>query len=282
MTAIDELVKRGHFLESPDGVLYAYVNANWPAGGSELRVVNSASGRLVAAARFSEIIGPLQWTEEGLATKEANGTLKVRVRVAEVTDRGGPGKEPNAEGSNVPGPLATHAERVSPAPAQREETLPASQPNIVTEFTQLRDRYVGAKTQLRRTREALDGLISETRKQQPELTVNDAKKRHPTALQAAEEARKDAQQAERLYVAKLELLKIDLRAAERSVASAQATLERLTKLHQAGLAPQHEVDEPAALLDEAEHAYQRARTVYELFRSISDDEPTPGEQAQEE
>jgi hypothetical protein len=71
--------KRGHFVESADGKLYAYANVNFPHGPSQIHVFESATGSLLADVNIAQAAGPLVFTEEGLATREEPGKLELRI-----------------------------------------------------------------------------------------------------------------------------------------------------------------------------------------------------------
>jgi hypothetical protein len=77
--AILDMNKRGHFIESPDGKLYAYANVNFPHGPSHIFVRDCATGELVADGMARTPVGPLQFTDEGVASREAGDRLELRV-----------------------------------------------------------------------------------------------------------------------------------------------------------------------------------------------------------
>jgi hypothetical protein len=83
--AIEELETRGHFIVSTDGTRYAYVNSNRPNGPSIIRVVDSATGVLLGTALINSLVGPIEFTAAGVATRESDGVLKTRVPLTETS-----------------------------------------------------------------------------------------------------------------------------------------------------------------------------------------------------
>jgi len=76
--AVARLKERGHFIESPNGKLYAYANVN-PGGVSMIRVIDSATCKLVATGMINSVVAPLEFTDDGVASREADGELQLRV-----------------------------------------------------------------------------------------------------------------------------------------------------------------------------------------------------------
>jgi hypothetical protein len=76
---VAEMKKRGHFIQSTDGSVFAYANIHQRSSSSHIRVVDSATGKLVGAATVGSIVGPLEFTDEGVASREADGVLELRV-----------------------------------------------------------------------------------------------------------------------------------------------------------------------------------------------------------
>jgi hypothetical protein len=76
---VAELKKRGHFIESTDGRFYAYANTDLRSRSSHIRVVDSATGKLIGAATINSVVGPLEFTDDGVASRETDGVLQLRV-----------------------------------------------------------------------------------------------------------------------------------------------------------------------------------------------------------
>jgi len=122
---IEHLTRDGHFVESPDGKLFAWVNKffpNGPSGACEIRVSESATGRLVAAAKFASPVGMLKFTDEGVCTPEDGGVLKLLVPLPKVT--GSAGNEgqrldvPDSPASDSPAPQAVESKTAHSIPTQ--------------------------------------------------------------------------------------------------------------------------------------------------------------------
>jgi hypothetical protein len=81
-TRVGELSARGHFVGSPDGKLYAYVETSGdgiPEGTAEIRVCDARTGQRLAAAKIKAPAGKLRYFNEGVATEDADGTIKLRI-----------------------------------------------------------------------------------------------------------------------------------------------------------------------------------------------------------
>jgi hypothetical protein len=91
---IGELNKLGHFAETSDGKLYAHVSSNHPHGPSIIRVVDSLTGELVATATINSVVGPIHFTEEGVASREADGSVQLRVPLTRRDSNDGDVREP--------------------------------------------------------------------------------------------------------------------------------------------------------------------------------------------
>jgi serine/threonine protein kinase/Mg-chelatase subunit ChlD len=75
-----ELLERfGHFVVSKDGKTYASVDGNYPRGPSTIVVRDAETGEKLGEAYTEKLAGPLQFTDEGVATREAEGKLILRV-----------------------------------------------------------------------------------------------------------------------------------------------------------------------------------------------------------
>jgi hypothetical protein len=110
---IEHLTRDGHFVESPDGKLFAWVNKffpNGPSGACEIRVSDSVTGRLVATAKFTSPVGPLKFTDEGVCAPEDGGVLKLLVPLPKGTGPAGDG-EP---GPDVPDSPASDSAALHP------------------------------------------------------------------------------------------------------------------------------------------------------------------------
>lgn len=88
---IGQLIKEGHFISSSDGKMYAYLeltSATTSTGNMEIRVCDAAIGKLMAAAKVASPVGRLQFTDEGVATREPDGAIIVRVPLRKTTTSG--------------------------------------------------------------------------------------------------------------------------------------------------------------------------------------------------
>jgi hypothetical protein len=64
--AIEAMTALGHFVESPDGRFFVYANSNRPRGPSEIRLIDSATGRPVATTTVSFAVAALEFTDSGV------------------------------------------------------------------------------------------------------------------------------------------------------------------------------------------------------------------------
>jgi hypothetical protein len=76
---IAELDKQGHFIESEDGKLYAYADVTRSSGPSLVSLIDAATGKALGRARVNAVVGPLFFTKDGVASREAGGKVIVRV-----------------------------------------------------------------------------------------------------------------------------------------------------------------------------------------------------------
>jgi hypothetical protein len=88
-TVVAELQNRGHFIESADGRFYAYANVDQRLGRSVIRVIDSKTGKLVATGMINARVGPLQFTNEGVASREADNSIQFRVPLKKHATRDG-------------------------------------------------------------------------------------------------------------------------------------------------------------------------------------------------
>jgi hypothetical protein len=124
------LTKQGRFIESADGKLYAYVNVNWPAGPSVIRVIDSATGKLLGTAMVNSIVRALQFTDDGVASRERDNKLELRVPLKRGAASDGDVFEPLATNPNPLDPVAAaldpeFLEKYSTAPQTRFAELAA-------------------------------------------------------------------------------------------------------------------------------------------------------------
>jgi hypothetical protein len=254
---VAQLKEDGHFIESADGKFYAYANTNRPAGPSEIRVLDAATGRLIATGTMNSVVGRLHITEDGIASKEADAALQLRVplrspRRSGASDSAGPDKlEPLADGTNTD----TLKRYAAAAAAQSRVADLTSNSTLVSEYNELRSQYVRAIGPYARATEQLKSVASKS----------------PTEdliRQEVERARPAVDEVERLLQAKLRLLEIDRRAAVLAVEHAKAKLAQLTELHNKRVVPTADVRAQQAEVQAAELSIERAETIIELFESI--------------
>ncbi|HEX5103129.1 MAG TPA: hypothetical protein VFV87_04930, partial [Pirellulaceae bacterium] len=81
---VGELAARGHFVGSPDGKLYAYVETsgdNMPERSALVRVCDVRTGQRVAGTRIKPPVGKLRFFNHGVFTEDADGKLTLRIRL---------------------------------------------------------------------------------------------------------------------------------------------------------------------------------------------------------
>jgi hypothetical protein len=79
---VEDLMKRGHFAQSEDGTMWALVIADPDTGttkGEAIIQLRRADGSLLETVEVPRSVGALRFTKEGLATTEADGSLKLRI-----------------------------------------------------------------------------------------------------------------------------------------------------------------------------------------------------------
>jgi len=253
---IDELHLRGHILIPRDKPWYAYVNANIPNGPSEVRVVDAESGNLIASARVREVVGHLEITDEGIATREPEG-LKLRVSLkTRTTPTGQPVYDPMSALAptgvpGVPGDLDLWRALQQTVHAKALPVL-GGDASTLGEYIQIRQQLEQAREALRRLENQFDPF--------PEPHV-------------LSEAKETVQQTQRLLDAKLSLLELDRQAAKITLAAIQQKLERLTELYKKNAVSLSEVEETRTAQQAAEVELQRAETLYKLFEAIRESKP---------
>jgi hypothetical protein len=240
------MTERGHFVLSLDLKYYAYANVQQPSGPSVVRVVDSATGKLVATATANSIIGKLTFAEGILYWQDGDTTVHLRIpQSPKVAPR------PSGAGPNV---------------------LPTT---ITSEFNALRDQYRKANTPLALAEAQFNSLVAEAQKQKPTTSIDEVKKQHPVAWRAVECARPDFETAHRLLETKLELLVLDLKTATLALDAATVNLQQVSELHKRNAALLSEVNQKRTVVEAAELDVERANRIIKLFESIRS-EPTGG------
>jgi hypothetical protein len=272
-TVVAELRNRGHFIESADGRLYAYANVDRRSGFSMVRVIDSVTGKLIATGLINSPVGALQFTNEGVASREADGLVQLRVplktRATHDRDVFEPGaaaanpedQDPSPQGASL-GQPGTSALSVSP------------HSSVTSEYNELRVQYRKAKARLAVAEAQFNALLASVQKQKPETSSADVKKLQPDSWKAVELARPDFEAAHRLLESKLELLELDLKTAISARDAAKSRLEQLTVAFKGKEVALLEVNKQTAALEAAELNVDRAKSLLSLFKSIKS-EPLP-------
>ncbi len=250
---VSDLKKRGHFQESRDGTLYVYVNTNYPNGPSIIRVVESATGRLLEERFVNQVIPPIEWTDEGVASREEDGHLELRVPLSRET---------------VP-VTARDAEEALRKGAESPLPPLSPLPGSLADYNDILSRYRKAKSQLDYLKESVNKWIVYRQEKQPEITI-DAMKTESPLLREYELAQSRLQDAEQLVEAHLKLLDLDRKKALLARDAAKTKLEGLTVRYEQGLIQRDQVDDQRAALDAADVEVERANTLYQLFESIKE------------
>jgi hypothetical protein len=262
--------KRGHFIESTDGKVYAYANIHQRSNSSHIRVVDSATGKLIGAATVNSVVGPLEFTEDGVASREADGVLQLRVRL-----------NPGAYESALRQP------EDSPAGPSVRTAPPTSHSYLAADFNAIRDQYRKAKAALVAAETRFTQCVADAQKSRPEMTVDDIKKQLPHAWASVERVRPDFEAAHRLLETKLDLLEFERLAAQSTRDAKEKQLVETTELAKQRVVASSRVDELKVELKAAELDVERRTTLLNLFKSIrSEPEPTaarsPADQSAQE
>ena len=270
-TKYHPLVPLKSFVTSPDGQLFAYVHANATSGPPEIRVYSSSTGKLLTTARADKTVGPLQFADQGIYTRETDGSLKLRIEWKKAEGHEGPLYEIGGEGAPAPrSPQAASARRPNASVGSEPPASP-SRESVFSDFKLLRDQYVGAKAELQRAEYAWNAHVANAKANKPDVTIEDVKKEFAHLWSAVEDARKGFADAERLYDTKLQLLRIERESADAAYSAAKNTLERLEKLYEKNVVTISEVESQQALVQAAAREIQRVDTLYKLFQSIGTD-----------
>lgn len=268
-TRVGQLSASGHIVGSQDGKFYAYVETSGegiPEGTAEIRVCDARTGQWLAAARIKAPVGKLKFFNEGVATEDADGTLKLRISFS-------------ADHDTQDVLETTHANKANPGTSQRAPTATAgSHADFTSEYNELRNQYRKTKATLALAEAQFNSILAEAQKQQPTAKVDDVKKQHPTAWQAVEQARPDFEAAHRLLETKLELLGLDRKSATIALDTAKSKLEQLSELYRKNAATMSEVNQQRTAVNAAEVNIERVERLINLFKSISA-EPTPASEA---
>lgn len=123
-TVILEMKRHGHFIESADGKLYAFANVNSPKGPSNIRVVDAATGKLVTEANVAQAVGPLEFTDEGVATRGEDGALQL---IVPLSTRPNPTSDVQSPHTLSPAPVDPLGEAKAEAARKEQDRTPESQ-----------------------------------------------------------------------------------------------------------------------------------------------------------
>jgi hypothetical protein len=269
-TRVGELSARGHFVGSPDGKLYAYVETKGdgiPEGTAEIRVCDVRTGQRLAAAKIKAPVGKLRFFNEGVATEDTDGTLKLLISFSQDHDT------QDVLETTIPDKSGSGATN---RPTTSSPSTPALTPEaaVVSEYNELRSQYRKAKAPLALAESQFNTLVAEAQKQKPNTSVDDVKKQHPIAWQAVERARPDFEAAHRLLETKLELLILDRKSATLTLDAAKAEYQKLSELYKKNAATMSEVTQQFAAMEAAELNVERVGRLIALYESIRSD-PTP-------
>lgn len=270
--AVSQLQTSGHFVEAADGKLYAYAAMNL-SGPSMIRVIDAATGNLVATAFVDGIVGRLQFTEEGVAMRETDGSLRLRVPIEPRTVPGLDIVEPSRTQLT---PNAAVGEAASPVllqPARTTQSSAAPHAASVSEYSELRNKYRAAKTPLLAAETQFNAIVEARRKVNADAKVEDIKTQHSDVWQAVERARSEFDEVHRLLEAKMKLLELDRKAALVALDAAGNKLDTATELRKKGVLAESQMREYRTAVEAAQVEVQRAETVFQLFESIKDASP---------
>lgn len=271
-TRVGELAARGQFVGSPDGKHYAYVETkgdNIPEGTAEIRVCDARTGERFAAIKLKSPVGKLKFLNEGVATEDADGTLKLRIPFS--TEHGlldvlELRRVPFAGNEDAQQPM-----RSSVLPAVSGTELHSS---FTSEYNALRNQYRQAKAALAAAEMHFNESVADAQEARPETTVDDVKKQLPNAVRAVERTQSDFGAAQRLLETKLELLELDRKSAMLARNAAEAKLMEVTELHRKNAATLSELNQQRTAFEAADLKVKRATTLLNFFKSISSD-PEP-------
>ncbi|MBI2477924.1 MAG: efflux RND transporter periplasmic adaptor subunit [Planctomycetia bacterium] len=259
---VGELSARGHFVVSQDRKWYAYVETKGdgiPEGTAEIRVCDVRTGQRLAAAKIKAPVGKLKFFNEGVATEDPDGTLKLRITFSTKHDT-----------QDVLETVFPKTSNTNQSPSSGTVVSPASSDATVTsEYNALQNQYRKAKVPLEQAEARFNLLVAEAQKLRPETSIGDVKKQHPAAWQAVERARPDYEAANRLLETKLDLLKLDRKAATVARDAARSKLAELTERHKQNAISTSDVIQQRAALEAADFETERASRLITLFESIT-------------
>jgi len=298
-TRLRRLLKEGHFVVSPDAKWYAYVETIPPTGSPEfltpeatdIRVCNVATGKFVALYRANSPVGELRFTSLdaenfGVEAREADGTWKLCIQLSKRTGPEGRVYEPqtipepkSGGGADAGGGETTPTTALPPS-APSGTASAASSANVLGDYKLLNDQYIQAKTWLLNAEGRARERLAELRKAYPDLTDEENKKKNPGAWESLARMQRGYEQVQRMYQLKMQLLEIDVQAAESALALAQRSYDRVRALHEEAVVSANELDEQLVALETAQLDLQRAKTVYDLFRSIAEEAEEAGDAAE--
>lgn len=177
--------------------------------------------------------------------------------------------EPVPSGAYAPNSPRPAASARAGGPPYGVTTSPTTQSETaVSDYARLREQFSQAKAELQSAEEQFNALLADDQRRNPVATIEDAKREHPLPWKVVEAARAGYEDAKRLYDTKLELLRLDVKAAENTVGAAKAKLGRMQDAFKAGAVTDVEFVAGEAALKATEIELQRARTLLELFESI--------------
>jgi hypothetical protein len=253
---VEDLTKMGHFLESPDGKHYAYVDANHPGGPSYVNVVDSASGKAIAIAPVAGVAGELVFNDAGVCTKEY-GKQVLRV------------------------PLGDFKAEPEASVTVRDNLRSSSSDAAFGEYTALRDRFNRAKVVAESKKEHWKTLVDEFKKSDATTTPEVIKSRQPAVWKDVEAAIADLEDAKRLLEVRVKLLKLDLEAAKSTHAVAAAELNKALEINRvrSNAVNRIEVQRLEMSAQKAQILVERAATLLDLFQSMVQDLESGREEA---
>jgi len=246
---VSNLSKVGHFIESPDGSLYVYVDSNHPSGPSVVHIYHAKSGQVLFDATVDSVVGPLQFTDEGIAMQDAKGTPQLLLALTNRSAPGRPAYELRGAGPIDGAKVLSIRANENFLRTPRSEMQYGTERQFISDYSLLRDRYRTANSEFQSALELRD--------------------RVPSAAPQLDKARAEWEDAQRLYRAKLSLIELDLHAAQIAAQAARKKLEDAEKLFAAQAISSSEVDQQRTATEGTEVEVKRIQTVLELFNSIA-------------
>lgn len=251
---VDELKKKGQFVVSGDGKLFAHASTNHPKGPSMVYVQDAATGKMLTTYESPQIVAEIRFQEGGVGVRTQDGKFEVRI------------------------PLGHSAANIKPGPSDEMPQISANpQGNAnkldsgdvgggeLDEYSRIRKTYLNAKSL---AENAETHIKEQTRIMKGAVGFDEEK--FPVEYRNSVESR--FRESVTILDTKLKLLTLDVEAAQASLRVAEAELQKGQEVNKTKPGAINEIEIHRLRLEMEKHKIEvmRAATILDLFMSIKE------------